>query len=67
MASPNHPCTALLDGSLDTFWMFPEAGGYNWVVFDFGAPFILNGVRIYGWEDTKAIRQFIVETGETLR
>ena len=47
--------------------MIPEAGGYNWVVFDFGSPFMLNGVRIYGWEDTQMVRQFIVETGETLR
>ena len=67
MVSMDHPCTALLDGNLDTFWMIPEAGGYNWVVFDFGSPFLLNGVRIYGWEDKETLRHFTMETGESLR
>eukprot|EP00117_Sycon_ciliatum_P010554 scpid51507/ scgid5723/ Ankyrin repeat and SAM domain-containing protein 1A; Odin len=52
----------LFDGNARTRYVIPR-GRNNWVTFDFGSKFILNGVEVKGWNSDETVKNFQIQHG----
>eukprot|EP00042_Codosiga_hollandica_P023595 m.94499 g.94499 ORF g.94499 m.94499 type:complete len:673 (-) comp51251_c0_seq2:40-2058(-) len=64
-AEPNRDVTNLLSENVTASWCATGASR-EWVVFDFGNPYTINGIVIVGWQDKSMPKDVQLEVADTL-
>eukprot|EP01137_Pigoraptor_chileana_P005022 Opistho-2@47512 len=65
IAIAGHAPSNLLIDDPKKFWQIPSAQR-NWIVFDFGTPHVITGIRLCGWSNAAMVREFQFDHAESL-